>query len=202
MSSAVFPALQGLTFPIIRTPQWGTIIHEAVSGKEYRVAKRGNPRRVIELSFDLLKGPTLGTDLATLEGFFNARTGAFDSFLIALDEDNTVAAQSLGTGDGVTTTFQLKRAFGAATETIFAPNVVSHVYDNGVDGGGWSVQAWGAAVPGLVTYGAAPAAGHAITADFTYYWPVRFQDDSIDFERFMNLLWAQKSVKLITLVSP
>ncbi len=54
-----------------------------------------------------------------------------DTFLYTDATDNTVIAQSIGTGNGSTTTFQLVRSFGGFVEPILAPNAVTTVYDNG-----------------------------------------------------------------------
>ena len=39
-------------------------------------------------------------------------------------------------------------------------------------------------------------AGQAITADFTYYFRVRFSDDTAEFENFMLQLWQARQIKL------
>ena len=39
--------------------------------------------------------------------------------------------------------------------------------------------------------------GVAITATFSYYWPVRFDDDVADIDQFMTNLWDWQTVKLI-----
>jgi hypothetical protein len=49
---------------------------------------------------------------------------------------------------------------------------------------------------GVITFGAAPAAGVAVTADFSYYFRVRFKNDLQEFENFMSNLWSAKIVEL------
>ena len=49
---------------------------------------------------------------------------------------------------------------------------------------------------GLVTFVTPPTAGQAITADFTYWFRVRFVDDTAEFENFMYQLWQLKQIKL------
>jgi uncharacterized protein (TIGR02217 family) len=198
MSTQVFPSLPGLAWPVKRSELWKTRAPEAISGKETRIADWSYPRHEWTLGFDLLRQGTrtagIFTELAQLDGFFNERQGQFDSFLYTDPDDCSVTAQAIGTGDGSTTSFQLVRAFGGFVEPIFAPNVVSHIYVNGVDPGGWTVSYWGSATPGIVTFGAAPAA-QPITADFTYYFPCRFSADQMDFAKFMATLWSAKAVK-------
>ena len=101
----------------------------------------------------------------------------------------------------MTTTFQLVRRMpaGAAaglgfSEPIIAPSVISAVYLNGVSQP--NPAAWTAGSNGLFSFVSAPALGVAITADFTYYFLVRFHDDNADFENFLWQLWTLKQIKL------
>lgn len=201
MSTAVFPTLKFLTLPQTREPVWSTIAHEATSGKETRVAKRSAPRWKWTLPFSALQTAAAILDFQTLVGFFNARQGMFDSFLYSDPYDNAVTGQAIGTGDGSTAAFQLIRALGNFVESVLAPNVVSNVYLNGVAqaGGSYSISSWGATVPGVVTFNAAPGVGVAITADFTYYWPVRMLDDSVLFSLFLQGVYDLKKFSFISI---
>jgi len=199
MSTQVFPALPGLAWPVKRSEIWATRAPQAISGKETRIADWSYPRHEWTLGYDVLRQGTRTagtfTEFAQLDAFFNERQGQFDSFLYTDPDDCSVAGQGIGSGDGVTTTFQLARSFGGFIEPIFAPNTVSHVYVNGVDPADWTVSSWGSVPPGVVTFSSAPGAGQAITATFTYYFPCRFSADQMDFEKFMASLWSAKSVK-------
>jgi uncharacterized protein (TIGR02217 family) len=111
-----------------------------------------------------------------------------------------VSAQAIGTGNGSTTVFQLVRSMGVAlpgggfAEPITAPNAVSAIYLDGIvqSALGYSVDL----TTGLVTFTVPPPAGQLVTADFTYYFRVRFADDTADFENFLYQLWSLKQVKL------
>jgi uncharacterized protein (TIGR02217 family) len=209
MSTNVFPTLIGLGWSVTREPQWGgkqtgggTIIQESVSGKETRVARRTIPRREYSLSFDILRSDSVNLELQQLEDFFNSVSGMFDSFLFNDVDDNSVTGQLLGVGDGATTSFQLVRSFGGYVERVYAPNNVTHAYLNGVDPGSWSFTSWTApsVQGGVLTFATPPGAGVTITADFTYYWPVRFMMDSMTFSKFMQNLFECKKVGFITLI--
>ncbi len=50
----------------------------------------------------------------------------------------------------------------------------------------------------VVTFAAPPAANVPVTADFSYYFRVRFVDDSADFEKFMSQLWELKKLQFIS----
>jgi uncharacterized protein (TIGR02217 family) len=204
MSNAVFPALAGLGWTVKRSPLWKTRVQESISGKEVRIADWSFPRWQWQLSFDFLRGDPVNAEFQALAGFFNQRLGMFDSFLYQDADDNSVAAQSLGTGDGATTSFQLVRVLGGFVEPILAPNAVPGVtvLINGVQqSSGFSVAPWGTSAPGSLTFTAAPAAGAPIAASFSYFFPCRFVEDSMDLEKFMVQLWQGKKVGFVSLKS-
>ena len=205
MSNAVFPTLAGLGFSIKRTPQFKTRKQVSISGKETAIADMAYPRWQWELTFNVLRqgarGQSTFTEMSDLVGFYNERQGGFDTFLYADQDDNSVTGQSIGTGDGSTTAFQLVRSFGGFVEPVLAPNAVSAVYLNGVkQTSGYTVSSWGATSPGVVTFTGAPGSGVAVSADFTYYFPCRFIEDSLQLEKFMAALYAVKSVKFMSVV--
>ena len=318
MSTQVFPSLVGLTWKRIRAPNWETINQEAVSGFETRIALRPQPKWTWKMDFSYLGTGTLGqitnTDWNTLVGFYNARQGMYDSFLLTEPDDSTITGQTIGAGTGSLATFQMIRTLGGFTESILAPNTVSAVYlsavsipaagysaptngtlssasagalaattyyvkttwvtnsgetlpsvetslavaankvlhvanpssppagaigwnvyiSNTAGGGagaetlqnggtpigtgsifteptsglvagaalpvanttGWSVSTWGSATPGILTFAGNVVNTIAVTADFTYYWPVRFDSDKNDFSNDMQYLWSLNGLTL------
>jgi uncharacterized protein (TIGR02217 family) len=196
MGTAIFPALAGLEYPVVKTPIAGrTLIQNSVSGQENRVALWSAPRWQWTLSFNFLRDDATD-EFRTLLGFFLARQGSFDSFLFDDIDDDTVTGQPLGIASPGQTAFQLVRSLGGHTEPVLAPNAVSAVYVNGTSiGSAWSVNRSG----GVLTLDSAPATGSTVSADFTFYWPVRFIADQYDFGKFMNRLWEQKKLDFISL---
>lgn len=204
MSTSVFPTLPGLSWPVGRKPMFSTTILTSAAGDEVRISRQAYPRRQFSLVFDMLRVDAVYAELQQLEGFFNALLGAGDSFLFSVPDDSVVAGQGLGSGDGATVAFQLVRAFGGFTEPVLAPQVVSAVYLNGVLktlGADYSVSSWGATAPGVVTFTSPPGLGVLITADFSYYFPVRFTDDSMDLAKFLATIYRAQGIGLITLKS-
>lgn len=203
MSTSVFPALAGLGWPVDRSEMWSTTVQTAVSGDEVRISRWAYPRHKWELTFDFLRTDPTYQELQQLLAFFDLRRGSGDSFLFADPDDNQVTGQGIGAGDGATTAFQLLRAFGGYTEPVLAPNVVAAVYINAVlqSGASWTVSPWGTTAPGVLTFVAAPVVGAVITADFTYYFPVRFMDDTMVFSKFLATIYDGRKVGLISLKS-
>lgn len=198
MSNAVLPNFRGLTWNVIKQPTFDTIIHTSASGREVRVTKRTNPIWEFEFTYSILDDTfTDGSgysELRDLMGFFLQRQGAFDSFLYSDPTDNAVTNQSLGTGDGVTTQFQMVRNLGGFIETIQNVNVITNVKVNG------AVQTnptnYSISSTGLITFVTAPAAAATITATFSYYFRVRFKEDMREFNNFLNNLWETKQMRL------
>lgn len=192
MGNAVFPTLAGLTMEVTRTPTWNTTIKQAVAGNEFRYANQLYPIYEYRLEFEFLRDLRAGVDeLRSIEGFFNARNGRFDSFLWTDPDDNAVTAQSFGTGNGSTTSFQLVRSFGAYSAPVWAPNGTPSIYRAG------SLVTSGVTVSstGLVTFSSAPSNGQALTWTGSYYKRVRFTRDSLELEKFMRDLWEAKKVE-------
>lgn len=203
MSTQVFPTLTGIGYPIPRRPVWDTTKQQNVSGKETRLGNFTFPLYQWDLVYNAIRqGSVHGTaytELATLMGFYNARQGSFDSFLFTDPDDNSVTTQSLGTGDGTTLAFQLVRTFGGFVEPVLAPNAVSNVRVNGVlktVGTDYSISSWGSTTPGIITFVVAPGNTLSITCDMTYYFPCRFVDDEVDFNKWISNMYEVKKLSI------
>ena len=215
MSNLLFPKIRGLTWSVTKTPTFSTEIQESIAGREVRVQNFQNPIWEFTLSYEyLLNDPATRdengqTPLETLAGFFLARGGQFDDFLLNESdltgrlEDSVYSGQPIGTGDGSTTSFQLVRNIGGFLEAVQNPmNQTATVYVNGAvktQGVDYTIAS------GLVTFTAAPAAGASITADFIMLHRVRFHTGSsrsgkegIEFSNFYFNLYECKEVQLIS----
>jgi uncharacterized protein (TIGR02217 family) len=205
--TAIFPVLPGLGWSVTKAPRFATRIQRAVSGRELRALDQPYPVWTWTLTYSLLRdhwdargasGPGIGYDeLRTLAGFFLQQQGAFLPFLFDDPTDDAVTAQPIGSGNASTTAFQLVRTMGVAAgfaEPVTAPNTVSAIYCDGVlqSPAGYTVDP----DTGLVTFAAPPPAGQLVTADFTYWFRVRFADDTAEFDNFMYQLWQLKQIRL------
>ncbi len=202
--TAIFPSLPGLGWSVVKSPRFATRIQRAVNGRELRALDQPNPIWSWTLTYPLLRdrsdarapsGSGIGYDeLRTLAGFFLQQQGALQPFLFDDPTDNAVMGQPLGAGDSSRTDFQLLRTMGSFAEPVTAPNTVSAVYFDGIlqPVADYILDA----ATGLVTFAAPPPAGQIVAADFTYYFRVRFSDDSAEFENFMIQLWQARQIKL------
>jgi uncharacterized protein (TIGR02217 family) len=206
MSLNQFPILPGLAWSVIKEPAFRTRIQKSVSGRERRANDQALPIWTFTLTYDFLRDDVAAgyTDLRTLMGFHAQQQGAFTGFLYTDPTDNAVTGSSLGTGNASQTQYQLVRYLlpslpgGGYAEPMVAPNIVGAVYLNGV------VQSPSAyavdADTGILTFTTAPGLGVAVTADFSYFFRVRFTDDTANFENFMVQLWRLKQIRFISIL--
>jgi len=194
MSSAVFPSLKGIQFPVKKTPEFSNLIQASASGMEYRAQLWIYPRWTWEVSFDWLR--TDNSDLQTLMGFFLARNGSYDSFQFTDVDDDSVTGQSIGVGNGTQTAWQLVRTYSGFTEPLYAPTTVS-VFLNGTPTSAYTLSS-SAGSAGVITFATAPGSGVVITANITYNWPVRFVADKYDFSKFMQNLYELQKLDFIS----
>ena len=175
-----------------------------VSGREIRTAWQQYAIYDLTLSFDFLRGDN-SQEIQTLQGFFLARQGQFDTFLLDLGAvtenagDSYVTMGAQGIGDGVTTAFTLLRTVGEAVEPVgyvFSADFTA-VYVAGVlqDPVSYTFTS-----PNTLIFNTAPANGSQITASFRYYFICRFTADTEDFEEFMTNLWSLHDLKLTTVI--
>jgi uncharacterized protein (TIGR02217 family) len=215
MSNVLFPKIRGLAWTIVKTPTFSTEIQESLAGREVRIQNFQNPIWEFTLNYEyLLNDPRFRdeneqTPLETLVGFFLARGGQFDDFLLNESdltgrlEDSLYSGQLIGTGDGASKSFQIVRNLGGFMEAVQNPmNQTASVYLNGVG----KVQGIDYTIAnGVVTFTTAPAAGVSISADFIMLQRVRFHTGSsrsgkegIELSNFYFNLYECREVQLIS----
>lgn len=195
MSNAIFPVLSGLSFPVEKTPNWSTKIQTSISGKETRLGLWSYPVWQFSIGYDFLRSDAVNQELQTLIGFFNARQGAYDSWLFLDPDDCTATNAAFATGDGTTRVFQLARSYGGWLEPVRAVVSVTSVQINGSSTSAYTIDPYS----GVITFTAAPSVGAALTWSGTFYWRCRFMDDQQTVAKFMKDLWENKSVKFTSL---
>lgn len=204
MSNLVLPNIKGKGFDIIRTVIWNNTIQQTVSGKEVRVNNGWTyPKYQWDVTYNFLRSDNDNNEFQTLLSFYNTMRGNYDSFLYNDSDDNNVINQNIGSGNGVTTSFQLVKSFGSFVEPIYAPNNVTNVYVNGVIISNiyWTISNWGSSDAGLLKFvnSYVPANNSSITVDFSYYFPCRFSDDKVSFNNFMSQLWDCKKLSFVSI---
>ncbi len=174
---ATFPSAYSLGARL--SPEFNTTILESTLGYEVRSQKSAVPRRVYEIQMN----NRTQAQKKELRNFFLAVAGAFHSFRFKDWSDyQSDEVQSIGTGNGVQTQFQLKKTYSVSAplvaheRTITKPvNGTVKVYKNGVlqtETTDYTVNY----ATGIVTFVSAPASTLPITAEFEFDVPVRMND--------------------------
>ena len=187
-------------------PERRTQIVELASGDEERNASWANSRR----RYDVAYGIRRADDLAAVVALFEARNGRLHGFRFKdwADHKSCLPSatpgptdQAIGTGDGITTAFQLVKRYASGSQTwvraITKPvaGTVRIALDGAEQLGGWSVDT----TTGVVTFATAPAEGVAITAGFAFDVPVRFDTDALDVTLDLERLGSITSIPLLEL---
>ena len=185
-------------------PERRTQIVELASGDEERNASWANSRRRFDVSYGIRRAD----DLAAVVAFFEARNGRLYGFRFKDWADHksclpshTASAtdQQIGTGDGVTTSFQLIKRYASGGQS-WARAITKPVAGtvrialNGVpQAAGWVVDH----TTGVVSFETAPSVAIAITAGFEFDVPVRFDSDALDVTLDIERLGSITSIPLL-----
>ena len=172
-------------------PGYSTSVVATVSGHEKRNANWAEARG----KWNVAHGLKRRDQVATLIAFFRARKGRAHGFRFKDWTDFQAFAQALGSGDGQTTTFQLVKHYASGgiveTRTVTKPvdGTVKIYLDGAEQTSGWSVDT----TTGIVTFTVAPANAIAVTADFEFDVPARFDTDQMEItiETYDLARWAQ-----------
>lgn len=164
-------------------PERVTDIVELVSGYEERNATMANSKR----SYDAGMGLRNVNDLHDVIEFWEARLGQLYGFrwkdwadYKSCKTRNTPAFgdQVLGTGNGVLTTFQMKKTYASGGFT-YERTIKKLVSGTVLIGRNGALVTSGVSTDlntGLVTFTVAPPNGHVVTAGYEFDVPVRFDE--------------------------
>jgi hypothetical protein len=221
MSSLIYPSIgvfngstpqyssvtPGCTLNVTRAPKFNTGITAAVSGKESRIAYQAYPLMTWTLEYELLRDYVNPSEFKSLFSLYMALAGRYDTCLFSDPWFNTVSQMAFATTystDSAGTAYQITALYSNASgayagvgqsELIQNFNGTPSIYGNGtlISSSNYSISG-----QGQLTFnsGHQPASGTALTWSGSFYYRVRFDDDSLDFEQFMANFWAVKKVKL------
>jgi uncharacterized protein (TIGR02217 family) len=158
-------------------PEYSTDIVITQSGHEQRNSNWSQARA----RYNVAHGVKTQAQLDALIAFFRARKGRADGFRFKDWTDYQAVGQSIGTGNGTATIFQLKKNYtsGGITQSRTITKPVTGtvaIYLNGVlQVSGYTVNT----TNGQVTFSSPPANTVAVTADFEFDVPVRFDTDRL-----------------------
>lgn len=182
-------------------PQWNTSIVRVDSGYE----QRNQPWAEDLAAWDVGSFVTTTAEMAVLLDFFNGVQGRLHSFRFADPKDGSAVNQFLGTGNGVQTTYQLRKSYGSGgyTKVIRKPVAgtvrvtVAGVLQ--VDGTAYTLDT----TTGVVTFlpGHIPAAGQEVRWTGEFDKPARFDIDQLSIT-YSDLVYATVSVPVVEVRLP
>lgn len=191
-----------LALGMVGGPGYSTNVNDAFSGYEQRNVNWSQSRGQWTVSFE----NKYQTDYQLLLSWFHAARGKANSFRLFDPTDFNGVGQFIATADGVKTQFLLQKtySFAITAQEMIRPiqkpitslvkdfygdlsfSDTVNVYDNGilqthnagyVSGGGATYTL--DEKTGTIAFVSAPVAGHIITADYQFHWPVRFDLDDL-----------------------
>lgn len=162
-------------------PERRTDVVELASGREARNGVWAGSRR----RWDVGGAIARMEDVYELTRFFEARQGRLRGFLFRDFTDDRSAApgqivsasdQSIGTGDGITVSYQIVKHYGGTVRPILkpVPGSVLIAVDGVLDGAVTLDRM------GVVTLSAPPANGAAVTAGYRFDCAARFDTDRLE----------------------
>jgi uncharacterized protein (TIGR02217 family) len=158
-------------------PEFNTTITTTQAGFEQRNINWQKARG----RWDVSTGIKNKTDMETVIAFFRARFGKAYGFRFKDWSDYQGVNQSLGTGNGTKTAFQLVKNYfsGSNNYSRDIKKPVSgtvKIYLNSIlQSSGFTIDH----ATGMVTFSSAPANGVLVNADFDFDVPVRFDADQL-----------------------
>lgn len=190
-------------WPMKKTPVWSNIVQTPASGlAELRIPLYLYPRWQFELDVDYIRGNFSDPQsaIAQLIGFWMSVKGSADDWLYEDPYDSRVSQMQFGTGDGVTTVFQLGRSIGGGTDVIQNLNGTPAIYSNyaPVSSADYSIGS-----TGIVTFNTAPVSGVALSWTGGFYFRCRFQHDAFDaLSQDLYEIWSLHQLKFISVLLP
>ena len=197
------------------TVEYLTDITEVGAQKEYRIARADDGL----IYFDAMQGIRSLKDLQTLVTFHRCRKGRARAFLVRdlLDFESvhrtafagSIGLQAIGTGDGATDEFQLKKTYSdlynsEVRNITKAEHSTIKIYVNSTlktEGTHYNLKAgyqgknsaganYLCTVDGIVEFtgGNIPGVGAVIEAAYRFYVPLRFMEDRIPIGEIMSYM--------------
>ena len=189
MAIAKFPAsLQGrCAYNSSKRQSWDTAIEESASGRYRALTNQLYPQWTITA----LIQPLSDAEARVLMGFVAARKGGYEPFLWLDGEDYQEKGIILPKiSNGI---YQAVMKMGEYVEPVeYIENVSVYVDGTKQDANAYTTN------NGYITFVTAPATGAVVTADYTYYWKVRFDDDGMGINHIFDNINRSERFKLVT----
>ena len=189
MTLSKFPTqLQGrVAYNSSKQQSWDSEVYESASGRYRSLSNQLYPKWKIHV----LIQPLTDADARLLMGFVAARKGGYEPFLWKDAEDYHEQGITLAKVSPLV--YQAVSKFGNYVEPVeYIENVKVYVDGTEQAASGYTVA------NGYITFDSAPATGAVVTADYDYYWKVRFDDDGMGIDHIFDNINRSQRFKLVT----
>ena len=189
MTLSKFPVqLQGrVAYNSSKQQSWDSEVYESASGRYRSLSNQLYPKWKIHV----LIQPLTDADARLLMGFVAARKGGYEPFLWKDAEDYHEQGITLAKVSPLV--YQAVAKFGNYVEPVeYVENV--KVYIDGTE----QAESGYTVANGYITFDSAPATGAVVTADYDYYWKVRFDDDGMGIDHIFDNINRSNRFKLVT----
>lgn len=189
MTIAKFPASlqKRCAYNSTKQQSWDTAVQESASGRYRTMSNQLYPKWKISV----LIQPLTDNDARVLMGFVAARKGGYEPFLWLDAEDyheQGIILPKVSSG-----LYQAVMKMGDYVEPVEYIENVS-VYVNGTKQAASKYSVDG----GYIRFVTAPASSATVTADYDYYWRVRFDDDGMGINHIFDNINRSERFKLVT----
>jgi len=190
MSDALFPALDGLTYPTGNAAEFVTLLQRTAGGNETRAKYYAAPIRHWHLEYSFLDL----ADYALMTAFYTARVGPLQSFLF-IDTAEDLELALIGTGDGAEDDFSVLRVADSGavvTDNSLLPTIAIYLDAVLQDPADYTISA-----DDVVTFNTPPAFSVLVWAQYAPLHRVRFDSATLSLNEFIHQLWAAKQIDLV-----
>lgn len=167
---------EGIEAGAVGGPQFKVTVNEVHGGFQYRNLEWDQSIAEWDLSFVAKENSDFMNEIVS---FFYARRGPTYAFLFR-DWTDYQFSSNIGSGDGLTTEFQVTKTYGAGTPApyvrkLYKPSGITVTVD-GVENSDYTISS-----SGLITFDSAPASG-VIAVSGTFDVPVRFVNEKLNIQ--------------------
>lgn len=191
---AFYISFPGQTPELRKTPMWSSLVKKSKSGRRRAIQQYSSPLWRFEMNFEVIRNRTITPELAEMYALFCSVQGRTGTFYFIDPSDYYVVGQSLGTGTGARTVYQLSRTLAgyvaSYSENVYYPIGTPTIYVNGVATTSFTLGAGG-----VITFSAAPALNAVLTWTGGFMYNCAMESDEIGPHKMVGDLWELDSIE-------
>ena len=172
-----------------------TEVSQSANGAEFRNVPLSKPR----FFFSIKMGGSNKEDMEKVLTFFYNRAGRAYGFLFKNIDDFSAEKQVIAKADGIKKEFQLVKTYDDGEYQYIRkitkpqPDSLKIYLGDVLQNGGYIINA----MKGIIIFDAPPAEGSLITADYNFFIPVRFNQDTISYAIIEPNIYQISDIELL-----